>query len=87
MDNDPRIGYTDETGARWPEMDLSGQPYTRPAGITWGLGDGRFVVVNPYAPRAAQREAFEALKAQSGSVSLKESKRRGGMSGEPEVAG
>lgn len=87
METDPRIGHIDETGAYWPEVDLSGQPYTRPAGMTWGLGDGRFVVVNPYAPRDAQREAFEALKAQSGSAPTKESKRRGSVSGEPEIAG
>jgi hypothetical protein len=51
MDNE-RIGRIDGETITWPEVDILGQSYSRPPGMTVGIGDGRFVVVPVGMPKA-----------------------------------
>ena len=62
MDDNPRVGYRDERGVRWPERTLAGGTYNRPPSTTLDIGGGYFVVVPQGMNAAAVEEAVAALK-------------------------
>ena len=59
---DPRIGKYTEKGLPeyWPDVDVTGQRYTRPA-TTQGIGERHFVVLPPRAVDAEVMAEIEAI--------------------------
>ncbi len=93
--DDPRIGHIENGEVAWPQVDILGQPYTRPPAAMQYLDGQRFVspghpswegfVVLPLG--MSGEKALEII-ATFNAAPVKENKRgRGGLSGESEVAG
>lgn len=57
MDRDKRVGQ----GNEWPEVDMNGQPYSRPATVA-SVGEERFVVIPMNFVRWDEVEALKSAK-------------------------